>query len=124
MIYLGLPAKHGGEKRMGTTQDTQRLGAELASAMPALNEHEQRVAIRLYRLLGEGRPVSRQDLAKRSSADHEPIGRLLDEHPGVYFDDRGRVVGFWGLALGGMPHRMLIDGIELYGWCAWDTLFL
>jgi alkylmercury lyase len=23
-----------------------------------------------------------------------------------------------------MPHRLRVDGRELYGWCAWDTLFL
>jgi alkylmercury lyase len=34
------------------------------------------------------------------------------------------VVGFWGLALDQMPHRLHVDGRELRAWCAWDTLFL
>jgi hypothetical protein len=32
------------------------------------------------------------------------------------------VTGFWGLALSEMPHRLQVDA--LYGWCAWDTLFI
>lgn len=34
------------------------------------------------------------------------------------------VVGFWGLALDRMPHRIHFDGQELRAWCALDTLFL
>jgi hypothetical protein len=51
------------------------------------------------------------------------VRELLDSWPGVYRED-GRMVGFWGLALGQMPHRLYVDGRELRAWCAWDTLFL
>ena len=34
------------------------------------------------------------------------------------------MIGFWGLAIREMPHRLEIDGRALYAWCAWDTLFL
>jgi alkylmercury lyase len=34
------------------------------------------------------------------------------------------VVGFWGLSVTEMPHRLRAEGRNLYTWCAWDTLFL
>lgn len=52
----------------------------------------------------------------------------LRSWPGVYYDTRHdgeqRVIGFWGLAIAPMPHRLRVDSRELYAWCAWDTLFL
>jgi alkylmercury lyase len=34
------------------------------------------------------------------------------------------MIGFRGLALPAMPHRLQVDGRTLHAWCAWDTLFL
>jgi alkylmercury lyase len=104
--------------------DTRRLADELAAARPPLDPGQQRLALALYRLLAEGEPVTRERLADRAGADERGVARMLDEQPGVYFDNDGRVVGFWGLALDGMPHRLTIGDHELYAWCAWDTLFL
>ena len=43
----------------------------------------------------------------------------------MYRDDAGAVVGFWGLALSGMPHQMAFaDGADVRAWCAWDPLFI
>jgi alkylmercury lyase len=44
--------------------------------------------------------------------------------PGVYVDDSDRVIGFWGLTIRPMAHRLVVDDRVLYAWCAWDTLFL
>ena len=104
--------------------DTGRLAEELVAARPTLGPDEQRIALALYRLLAEGAPVSRERLAQRAGAGAADVERFLDEQPGVYVDGAGCVVGFWGLALGAMPHRMTIGGREVYAWCAWDTLFL
>ena len=103
--------------------DTHLLARELAGAMPPLAPREQRVAISLYRLLAKGRPVSPERLAERAGLHGVELRRLLESWPGVYFDEAG-VVGFWGLALDRMPHRLHLDGRELRAWCAWDTLFL
>jgi hypothetical protein len=51
----------------------------------------------------------------------EPV---LRSWPAVFWDDRGRVTGMWGLALAEMPHRIRRAGIGLHAWCAWDPLFL
>lgn len=91
--------------------------------MPALDEAEQRVALVLYRLLAEGAPVPPERIAERADIDAARVSGLLKTWPGVYLAE-GRVVGFWGLALDEMPHRLRVDDRELRAWCAWDTLFL
>ena len=48
----------------------------------------------------------------------------LRSWPAVFRDTRGRVTGFWGLALTGTPHRVRHAGTDLGAWCAWDPLFL
>jgi len=42
----------------------------------------------------------------------------------VFYDDDGRIVGYWGLALTEMAHRFIVNGQTLYTWCAWDSLFI
>jgi len=34
------------------------------------------------------------------------------------------VTGFWGLSLHETTHCLEVSGKTLYGWCAWDTLFI
>ncbi len=110
-----------------TALDSPDLDA-LLNAFPEefvkISPKEQAVAIALYRLLALGESVSHQHLAEVSSTPVAEVHRLLGQWLGVYHDDAENVTGFWGLALGEMPHKLLIDGRELYAWCAWDTLFL
>lgn len=101
-----------------------RLAHELAGAMPRLDASEQQIAIALYGLIAEGEPVPLDRLADKVSRPTADIAALLKDLPGVFFDDQQRVIGFWGLALFEMPHRLDVTGVELYAWCAWDTLFL
>lgn len=89
-----------------------------------MDDDQQRLALSLYELLAEGKPVARERLAQRAASSPADISRLLDERSGVYFDEHGNVVGFWGMALARMPHRMQMDGRSVRAWCAWDTLFL
>jgi len=46
--------------------------------------------------------------------------------PGVFRDDSGRVVGFWGHAIEKLEpeYRLVADGTTTYAWCALDTLFI
>jgi alkylmercury lyase len=100
------------------------LASEPVAATPALSADEQRLFLTLYRLLADGEPVDAADLA---DAAGQPVGSVSDalkRLPGVHSDEQGRVVGFWGLSIRPMPHRMTINGRTLYAWCAWDTLFL
>lgn len=104
--------------------DVRHLAGELAAATPPLDDRHQRLALVLYRLLAKGEPVSHDELAKHAADAPEGVGRLLDDLPGTYRDERDRVTGFWGMSLAPMPHRMHLDSGDVFAWCAWDTLFL
>lgn len=104
--------------------DLNQLATKVAGAMPDLNPTEQRVAVAVYRLLAEGAPVSSEMLAERTGLSVDDVGPRLAAWPGVFFDAERRLVGFWGLAQGAMPHRFSVGGRQLYTWCAWDSLFI
>jgi alkylmercury lyase len=110
---------------MRTVQiDIGELADQLIAARPTLGRPHQRLALGLYELLAEARPVSRERLAQRADMTLEEVGRFLDEQSAVHLDEGGEVVGFWGMTLEPMPHGIRVRGRQLYAWCAWDTLFL
>jgi len=124
-MSIGFRQRGAGAPEASGSFDLEELASELVAAMPGLEEKEQRVAVELYRLLAEGVPVSRERLAGRAGLPPARVAELLERWPGVYTDEEGRVVGFWGLAQPTMPpHRFEVEGRELSTWCAWDALFL
>lgn len=104
--------------------DLEALAGELVAAKAPMDATEQGVALALLRLLAEGAPVPRVRLAEHVGLPSERVATILEGWPWVFFDDQGRVVAFWGLALRETPHRFDVGGRRLYTWCAWDTLFL
>ncbi len=102
----------------------EELAGKIVDAMPKLGQEEQRVAVALYRLLAQGEPVSPTSLAKAVNLSETYIRDLLTRWPGVYRDETGSVIGFWGLALPEMPHRFMVERRTLHTWCAWDSLFI
>lgn len=106
------------------TVSLDAIDEALAAAAPRLTEDGQRLAAALVRLLSSGAPVT---IAAAAAAAGMPRARaepVLRSWPAVFWDDRGRVTGMWGLALAEMPHRIRRAGIGLHAWCAWDPLFL
>lgn len=104
----------------------ESLAVAVAKAIPDFDEEEQRVALATYRRLAEGSPATLSDVARRVDTGVERAEELLSSWPGVFLDDDGSVVGFWGLTIHRLSptHRLQLDGRELFAWCAWDTLFL
>jgi alkylmercury lyase len=102
------------------------LADAIAGAEPDLDPAEERIALAVYRLLAQGTPVAAADVAAMAGKPLSRVTALLDRWPGVFRNSEGNVVGFWGLAIGELrhTHRFEVDGRALYGWCAWDTLFL
>ena len=103
----------------------------LAEAFPpASDADEQRLASMLFALLAKGEPVETARLGGAVGRPEADVAAALDESPFdrlAYRDDRGRIVGFGGLAVGDLArsaHRVMLDGRELYAWCAGDALFL
>ncbi len=107
--------------------DLNQLAASIVECFPSLNLLEQRLSLRLYRLLAEGQPVPRKVLAERLEVPDETVNRILDGWPGVFSDNERRIVGYWGLSIPAAnksSHTLKINGRTLSAWCAWDTLFL
>jgi len=109
---------------MTESRSIETIAMALAGAAPTLDERQQRLAFELYRALMAGRPVSPEDLAARAGVDVAEVESALGRWPGVFRDRRGRIVGFWGLAVRGMPHRLTSAAGSLTTWCALDPLLI
>jgi alkylmercury lyase len=104
--------------------------ADLADAIAAaavndLDEQGRRIAVSLYELLADGEPVTLASLAGRASVDEQAAADTVGGWPGVFRDDDGRVVGFWGLAIPEMGHRFQAEGGKpIHAWCALDPFLI
>src|SRR5216684_4315108 len=99
---------------MTSMSPVNNLADKIVNAMPKLGPGERRIAVGLYRLLAEGEPVSPERLAETLNLSESRVRETLSQWPGVYYDDTGAVIGFWGLALPEMSHRFQVDGRTLY----------
>ncbi len=106
---------------MNTDHEFDRILAH----MPALDGPAEATALAAYqRIAADGR-ASPTEIAESADIERATVESLLDSWPGVYRDDSGSVVGFWGLTAEPVsPHQLQHQGRLRYAWCAWDTLFL
>lgn len=104
--------------------NTRSLADSLNNANPFLDDEERKLAHATYRLLARGAPVALEDLVRESGKSIDEVRRTFDGWNGVFRDDQGQVVAFWGLALPEMDHQFEVGGRTLYTWCAWDPLFI
>ncbi len=107
-------------------QELARLASELHAALPSLDVDEQKIARAVHRLLAEGEPVPESRIAHTAGVASDRVALALETSPGfVQRDERGDVVGFWGLTVQELsPHRLEVAGRQLWAWCALDALFL
>jgi alkylmercury lyase len=86
----------------------------------------QHLSVTLYRLLGRGRAVTREQLALACRLPPERTGQMLGEFPPSTLDTdaRGAITAFGGLSLRPTRHRFVTADVELHTWCAFDALFL
>jgi hypothetical protein len=113
------------EKESGMADTVQELSAAIAAALIDVDEQGRRVAVALYELLALGDPVGPAALAARAGVPEAAVLATLGGWPGVFRDDEGRVVGFWGLAIPAMAHRFqAAGGKPIYAWCALDPFLI
>ena len=87
----------------------------LKNCLPKRSVEQQEAAVRIYRELAKGVPLS---------VDAQ-LETLIETFSGLYKNDNGDIVGFWGLALDyDSHHRLIFDGVAMNTWCAWDSLFI
>jgi alkylmercury lyase len=100
------------------------LAQRFVALFPQMNPTGARVVTALYRLLGQGAPVSWRTLAGVTGQEEPALKALLARWPGVYEEPRG-LTGFGGLSVRAVSnHRLVVGGRTLFARCAWDTLFL
>lgn len=106
------------------TLDIPALAAEFTAAHPELDTAQQRFALAIFRLLGEGEAFGTRELAERTELPPDEVASHLDRLPMLQRDERGRVVAYGGLTLEPTSQVLEVDGRTLHTWCALDTLFL
>ncbi|MGH8946219.1 MAG: organomercurial lyase [Acidimicrobiia bacterium] len=99
---------------------------QVVAASPALDSEGKRIAVQAYHLLAHGEPVSPAEIAEAAGVPRERVEERLRSWPLVLWDDQDRVVGFFGLQVHHIEptHSIEVEGRTVYGWCAWDTLFI
>jgi len=75
----------------------------------------------LLQLLANGEPVTVEELAASTGRSIDDVRTALAAQSDTELDEQGRIVGY-GLTLRPTPHRFVVDGKQLYTWCALDTL--
>jgi alkylmercury lyase len=108
------------------TPTVDELAGALIRAFVPLSVAEAHLAVSAYRLLAEGRPVEPAVLAEATGWTPAEVDAQLTSWPGVYRDDAGRLVGFWGLATEAVSgHHLEVEGAgTVWAWCAFDPLFI
>jgi len=113
---------------MSTTATTvQTLSEAIAAASDLLDDQGRRIATAVIDLLPQGDPVTPAQIAARALVPEEVVLATLKGWPdgSVFWDDEGRVVGSWGLAIPEMPHKFQADGGKpIYAWCALDPFLI
>lgn len=105
-------------------QSIQQLSEFFVDAFPCLNKEEQKLSLALYHFLSRGKPVSNHQLKTATDLSMDEIDQTLHSWPGVFFDEDNNVIGYWGLAIQEMRHRLDANSNTSFAWCAWDTLFI
>lgn len=93
----------------------------------AASRREKRAAIRLLRELARGAAVDRVKLAQALEVMPIEVDGFLRKSEldrMIYWDQEGRVAGFWGLSTMPTRHQVGLEGRRLWSWCAQDSLFL
>ena len=111
---------------MSTSVTTiQELSEAIAAATVGIDEQGRRIAIGVYDLLAQGDPVTGAEIAAHAREPEAVALATLKGWPGVFWDDGGRVVGFWGLAIPEMDHRFQAEGGKpISAWCALDPFLI
>src|SRR5438045_6074271 len=85
-----------------TTKDVSlaEVAEAIKAAMPVLDETDQHIATAVHRLMSSGAPVEPAEISKAvGNVSLDRVNERLNRWPGVFRDDMGQVVGFWGHAI-------------------------
>jgi alkylmercury lyase len=109
---------------MTPTDRTEEVAQVFAGLIDSFDGEARTTALAAHRLLARGRPVRPEALARESGLSPAKVGRYLGEWSDLQRDEQGRITAIWGLTIERTRHRFEVDGVPLYTWCAWDTMFI
>ncbi|MFV1984200.1 MAG: organomercurial lyase [Thiohalomonadales bacterium] len=109
---------------INTDNNLLQLSRLFIQLFPVMNKLEQQLALNLYQQLALGKPVLIALIADNINQNYIVINNIIHSWPGVFFDESNHVIGFWGLTINETPHKIIVNNITVYTWCAWDTLFI
>jgi alkylmercury lyase len=105
----------------------QVLGEAIAAASDPLDAQSRHIATAIIDLLAHGDPVTPAQIASHTRMPEAAVLSTLKGWPQgtVFWDDQGRVVGSWGLAIPEMAHKFQAEGgKQIYAWCALDPFLI
>lgn len=88
-------------------------------------ELDLRLTVRTIQALAEGKPISPKELAEIWQMSLDQVSEVLARAAAAgsaELDSQGNLVA-GVLSLTPTAHRILIDGNELYAWCAYDAIY-
>jgi len=88
-----------GQTRGQTGAKVAETAEAIRAAMPTLDMTEQQISAAIHRLMADGVPATSEAIARASGTTVDRVDESLSSWPGVYRDDKGQVVGFWGHAI-------------------------
>lgn len=107
---------------MAIGDQIEELTTALATSLRHSLDTEVRAMMRhLILLLGEGQPVSLEQIAAALEQSPDKVATTLRRLPNIELDEHGNVVGA-GLTLRPTPHRFTMQGRTMFTWCALDAL--
>jgi len=111
---------------MPSRLNLEEVAQAVTAAAPELDAVGCRIFVQTLRLLARGEPVLPAEIARAAGVAPQRAEESLRSWPLVFWDDQDCIIGFWGLAIRPLKptHSMELDGRTVYGWCAWDTLFI
>jgi alkylmercury lyase len=108
---------------MTTSSQTGRVVDEVRTLLAAQGDEQtlRRLIPASIRLLAEGEPVSPAQIADAARVPVDQAEAALRGIEDIEWTADGRVEGF-GLTRRPTPHQFRIGDVEMYTWCAMDTL--
>ena len=110
---------------MSDVATVDQLVDAISEAMPPLNTKQLELVLSTYRAMLAGTPADVTAIAAGAHWPTDEAASQLREWPGVYFDDQGSVIGFWGLTVAPIStHLVTTKAGSSWAWCALDPLFI
>lgn len=110
---------------MSRESTIESFAGAIAQAMPPIDARKLDLILGTFRAMLAGRPAKVTAIAADAGWNPTEAAAQLRDWPGVYFDDDGRVAGFWGLATAPITtHLVTTEAGSCWAWCALDPLFI